>query len=151
MADLILEFGCSPCYLQNIPCGADCTFELRIDLNQLFKSAPAQNYFHQTLNGTFKVKKDFFHEKVVPDIYRYDLRFDQGQWQLFEPNSNPPLPASKWEKKDKNHVPNKIIENNQDAKNILIILESPHKDEYAYIPDFVPLQPANDKTGKNFH
>ena len=159
MADLILEFGCSSCYLQDINCGADCVFELRIDLSQLFPSAPPSNYFHQDINGTFNVKKDFFYGKRIPDVYRYDLRYckNKNKWALCEPNStNAQQVVGNWVKKTiadyKRYE--KPIENDEAAKNILIILESPHDDEYHYPnnqnPHFTALQPANGTTGINF-
>lgn len=155
MADLILEFGCQNCYLQDSDCGADCTFELRIDLNQLFSSAPPASYFQQGINGTFTVKKDFFYKKRVPDVYRYDLKFvngqGQGEWKLFDPNSS--TPASQWETTNSTNNENKykaISKNKPEDNNILVFLESPHNDEYDYTNNFAPLQPANGSTGKNF-
>lgn len=178
MADLILEFGCSPCYLQDLNCGADCIFELRIDLNQLFFSAPyafdlgidlnplspstlSQPYFHQCVDRTFIVKEKFFRARI-PDVYRYDLRYcnTKNEWVLCLPNSTGINNASKWQPKKlsdykQNHYTHENpIENNESAKNILIILESPHDEEYHYpdalYQDFTALQPANGKTGENF-
>ncbi|MFI3190412.1 hypothetical protein BCS42_01810 [Crenothrix sp. D3] len=169
MADLILEFGCESCYLQDkvMVCHPNCTRKLKpIDLSPLYDSIPLlDNFYCRNTQTSFTVPKDFFYGKRMPDVYRYDLICNhQCGWILCEPNNT--HCAGDWKTTTINDYPpvtnslpyKKPIENDDEAKNILIILESPHKEEYHY-PDisdmnnsnFTALQPANGATGINFY
>ncbi|MFZ2449850.1 MAG: hypothetical protein WAW36_04955 [Methylovulum miyakonense] len=104
-------------------------------------------YLNRNNDGDLVVTKKFFNGKAVDDVHRYDLKYCNGEWMLFEPRSNnlatlKPL-SEKPSKHDRDITPNKA------ANNILIILESPHKDEYDD-DNFLPLGPANGATGENF-
>jgi hypothetical protein len=153
MADLILEFGCESCYLHDLDCGGNCVFPLNVSLNNSLSTLQKTPYSIQNTNGSFTIKKEFFYpNKRVPDVYRYDLKFDFNicEWRLFEANKTGALVlANLWEKKNSTNNDYQKISNKREDNNILIILESPHDDEYEY-PDFVPLQPANGKTGESF-
>ena len=156
MVDLILEFGCESCYLHDIDCGTNCIRELKINLSLLFNHKLPSNFFSQNINDIFTVKKDFFYRKRMPDVWRYDLKYceDKGQWLLYEPNTDDI--ANQWVRRTTNDYCQyeNPIQNDEAANNILIILESPHDDEYHYPdaknPYFMPLQPANGATGINF-
>lgn len=145
MADLILEFGCESCYLHDLDCGGNCVFPLNVNLSQ--------NSLSKLQQTPFTIKKEFFYpNKRVPDVYRYDLKFDFNicEWRLFEANKTGALVlANPWEKKNSTNNDYQKISNKREDNNILIILESPHNDEYEY-PDFIPLQPANGNTGERF-
>jgi hypothetical protein len=147
MADLILEFGCASCYLQDLDCGGNCIFPLNASLNR--KKLNKTQYSIKNSDGSFTIKKEFFSlDKQVPDVYRYDLKSKGGQWKLFEPN-NIRL-ANKWISKTSTNNKYNTISKDKQKNNILIILESPHNDEYEYQPTFKPLQPANGSTGRYF-
>lgn len=150
MAKLILEFGNASCY----PCiNLDATVA-NILSNISFQNRPVlQNYFSKNSNNSFTVKDAFFHpNKEVPDVYIYDLRRYRGEWRLFSPNSSHRNTAPLKEctkincSSECSPSPKKIAK----AKNILVILESPHDEEYDN--NFNPLQPANSSkgTGSNF-
>lgn len=112
------------------------------------------------LSGTkdsLTVEEAFF--KKVEDKYRYDLVYVNNKWILTKPyNSGCPYENNKPTKdnvnqNDKNIDKDILLDNAKE--NILIILESPHKDEYSEDGAFTPRSPANGKTGvhffENFH
>ncbi|POZ52887.1 hypothetical protein [Methylovulum psychrotolerans] len=159
MTELILEFGCNHCYLLQFryPSFCEyCTIELSIRIKDknntvkyILEKGQESSYFNKNSNGSFTIKKDFFYRKIVPDVYRYDLKFDNSvtEWKLYEPNTS--IIAGDWVTKTSNDGYGHPIQIQEDANNILIILESPHIEEYEY-PSFIPLQPANGETGIRF-
>ena len=95
----------------------------------------------------FIVKEKFFIDKKVKDKWRYNLVNNNG-WKLIRANGNPIICASR---SRSFHIRDKIITiNEDDIPIILIILESPHNDEYSSNEIFSPLSPANGDTGVKF-
>lgn len=136
MAKLYLEYGknSQPIHLED-------------DEARLLQNSPNHrhltHYFEKKSNGDFIVKKPFFYKsKKVSDVYRYDLRYIKKQWTLVFPNTRTPGCSCCHKQRDISVDPTK--------NNILVILESPHKDEYCekYLK---PLAPANGQTGENFY
>lgn len=86
------------------------------------------------------VKECFFSEsKKVEDRWRYDMSFSKGKW-IF--NSTDGSSINSFDK----GANDKLISDGNN--NFIIILESPHKDEYD--ENFSPLSPARGETGKCF-
>ena len=91
------------------------------------------------------IKETFFCDKKVDDVHRYNLMYEFGEWVLKNPKSR----RSCKKEVDKHDVK---IEERSESNNVLIILESPHKNEYKYDEgELTPMSPAKGKTGKNFH
>lgn len=137
MTDLILEYGNQP-YPR---------FSIKPNEISLFPSTSFLPYFSINSQSDLVVQSNFFNNRDVSDVHRYDLRYDgiRRDWILVEPITNiltrdfvsqtcccPPKDQA-------------ICSDN----NILFILESPHKDEYCK-GCFNPLAPANGKTGERF-
>jgi hypothetical protein len=82
--------------------------------------------------------------KSVPDAWRYHLEIKQSSREyelaslLF-----PILPNSKFAEKPALNIPN--------SNKCLLIIESPHKDEYIQDGSFQPISPAQGKTGNNIN
>ena len=92
---------------------------------------------------TLKLKNPFFEGKLVPNVWRYNLVWNKNKWELVNPqDGNTEVP--KFYDKSKFHD----VEIRPSKNNILIILESPHKDEYTE-KDFLPKAPAQGSTGDN--
>jgi hypothetical protein len=113
MTDLILEYGNSFPVVPNLS-----SEEIR-----LFNNVRHPNhYFSLCQNGDFIINKSFFDvSKRVLDVHRYDLVHINNEWKLIYPNTTS-QDCCCCEHKDTVIDPNK--------NNILVILESPHKDEY---------------------
>ena len=142
MTDLILEYSINS-FLPPI--------SLTPNEVNLFSSATKSLYFEklpkpstQYDNPSYDfliINNAFFDaSKKVPDVYRYDLVNINGDWKLVYPNTLIPAQPSCYHH-DVAIDPNK--------NNILVILESPHKDEYCK-DCFKPLAPAMGTTGRNF-
>lgn len=99
-------------------------------------------------SGTLMVKEYFFIDKKVKDKWRYNLVNNNG-WQLIKTNGQPILcaPSSGYFYLEDEGIASDNANDNIPV--ILIILESPHKDEYRD-DDFFPLSPANGDTGVYF-
>ncbi len=105
-------------------------------------------------NGEFIKKSDneneiilnnaFFSEDYkVPNVCRYHLiKTDTEEYKLL-PNENKNVYSSAF---NDVKIDEKFIEGNK-FPTIILILESPHKDEYDYIPIFKPKAPAQGITG----
>jgi hypothetical protein len=136
MTDLILEFN--NLYL-TIP--LDEQDQKKKSEEKLFKNISDSEFFERQTNKLI-IKRAFFDNiKRVPDVHRYDLVHINRAWKLIYPNSTSQDCCCCCEHKDTVIDPNK--------NNILVILESPHKDEYCSCC-FKPLAPANGETGTNF-
>lgn len=106
-------------------------------------------YFRKSCDGQHLVVTNYFfnENKKIHDVCRYDLRYCHDNWMLFEPNQNKLATLNPWlDELNKNDC---LIDKDREANNILVILESPHKDEYCN-KCFSPLAPANGVTGINF-
>ncbi len=132
MTDLILEYGNSFPVVSNLS-------QHEVALFNNVQYPP--RYFNRCQNGDLIIESGFFDDsKKVPDVYRYDLVNINGQWELVYPNTSI-LAQPGCYHHDVDIDPNK--------NNILVILESPHKDEYCK-KCFNPIAPANGPTGRNF-
>lgn len=108
-----------------------------------------QGYLRKNSDEDFVVTKNFFNGKSVADIHRYDLKHSIGEWMLFEPGKNNLAILKLLSEKPSKH--DRPITPSAQANNILIVIESPHKDEYDESDEkFLPLAPANGATGVNF-
>lgn len=137
MTDLILEHGSLP--YPRIMMDAD---EIT-----LFKDVNKSPFFGIDSNGDYQIKNRFFLDKEVQDVYRYDLIRVNKKWKLVYPNSR--KLAFSGESCLGCHSNYKDEAISPDKNNIIVILESPHKDEYCK-DCFKPLVPANGDTGTNF-
>ena len=84
----------------------------------------------------------FSKDSVVPDVFRYILKYtSNGVWKFFDMNEKD---VDKFEiENDLKKIPA------EGAKNIILILESPHKDEYEITNGKpVPKSPASGDSGK---
>lgn len=96
-------------------------------------------------NGGLTLKRDFF--RSVKDTHRYLLKWPEGQegeqkwWDLCDRdgNSNPAFSDDL----------DADIDLARPGPKIVLILESPHRDEYD--DNFMPLRPARGKTGSGIH
>lgn len=141
MTDLILEYGINS-FL------APIALKTPEEVN-LFSLASKSLYFDRlpkpssdpTDNSEFLIiKSAFFDEsKKVPDVYRYDLIFTD-KWTLVHPETRTSAYCCDCSDCRKKYP---------DKNNILVILESPHKNEYCK-EFFKPLVPANGATGTDF-
>lgn len=116
---------------------------IQIDITEkeanFFSATLDTNYFEK---NTLTVKQTFFADnRKVSDVHRYNLVYNADKWILTKPCGNP-IDAKNVSECDR------PITNTEEANNILVILESPHKDEYD--ENFKPIAPANGATGKNF-
>ena len=106
--------------------------------NELF--AENNRYLKQE-NGKIEILSSFFSiEKQVNDTWRYILIHKNGCWILYNTEEKC-LKEYDFGKYDKD------IDTN--GNNIIVLLESPHKDEYD--EDFIPIGPAIGMTGRNFY
>lgn len=95
-------------------------------------------------DGTLIVKSAFFDEtKKVKDKHRYNLKHEDGGWKLTKPCGEPV--SANISECDVDIV---AVANEGD-NNIVILLESPHNDEYD--DSFNPKSPACGTTGENFY
>jgi hypothetical protein len=88
------------------------------------------------------VKKDFFSDKYrVPNVCRYTIKNIINDWESFENKM-----------KDSDFQTSKFNDHKLQYKSelltIILILESPHVDEYTKNEPFEPIAPAQGKTGK---
>lgn len=99
------------------------------------------------INEDLIIKPSFCDDsKKVEDKWRYNLVFFNKKWQLSTPNNHldPTFECALFHEEDI-----KQRSGSKNIKNIIFILESPHKDEYD--KSFNPLSPARGSTGRNFH
>ena len=90
--------------------------------------------------NTVLLKDDFFcQSKAVLDKWRYNLSYRNSSWALNSPQGSN---VSEFKKGESDELIN------PEMRNILFILESPHKDEFT--ENYAPLSPAAGKTGCNF-
>ena len=89
--------------------------------------------------------QDFFADRMkVEDVHRYNLRIAKGRYPIL----NLLNPNNKYFLNSKFNDDNVMV--NTEAKSIVFILESPHKDEYKYdknLKAYIPIAPAQSKTG----
>lgn len=116
---------------------------IRINIkDEEYEFFPETSAYLKKVNNVLTVKTKFFaNDKKVPDVHRYNLVYKDNKWILTKPCDNP-IDAKNVSECDR------PITNTEEANNILVILESPHKDEYD--EKFKPIAPANGVTGKNF-
>ncbi|WP_020564291.1 hypothetical protein [Methylosarcina fibrata] len=112
---------------------------LRVDLNeQEEKLFQVSSPYLDNTDDELVVKNSFFSdERVVRDAHRYDLRFQNGGWRFTAPGG---------------HALSRFASNQFDQEpkrrpnQILLLLESPHKDEYSAQ---VAAGPALGASGRN--
>ena len=139
MVDLILEYGNRGQY-PKIP--------LTSNQVNLFCKSPLPPYFDIDSTNDLIIKRAFFYNQVE-DIHRYDLRYINRKWILCKPNSS--TVAEFFESQTCCGNPRNLDRPiSPDKNNILIILESPHMDEYCQAC-MKALASANGATGLNFH
>lgn len=119
-------------------------YETVITINKvIFESFKDVEFIHKK-NNEITLKNDYFSEDYkVPNVCRYGLiKTDSQEYNLL-PNENKNLYSSAFN--------DRILDDNFITKNklptIILILESPHKDEYDYFPKFTPKAPAQGVTG----
>ena len=114
--------------------------DLEIKLDCKTKNLPSfenvENEYIKCNNNQLVIKEAFFKAKKVDNVFRYCLKNKKLEF-LKKDEEN-----FKFSKFDDN-----LIDENDDTSNIIIVLESPHKDEYTF--DFKPIAPAQGSTGKN--
>jgi len=89
------------------------------------------------------LKKDFFSEDYkVPNVCRYRLVKTDGEYNLL-PNEAKKIYSSAF---NDIKIDDEFLEENK-LPVIILILESPHKDEYDYTPNLTPKAPAQGVTG----
>lgn len=89
------------------------------------------------------LKKDFFSEDYkVPNVCRYRLVKTDGEYNLL-PNEAKKIYSSAF---NDIKIDGEFLEENK-LPVIILILESPHKDEYDYTPNLTPKAPAQGVTG----
>lgn len=112
---------------------------LRVDLNeQEEKLFQVSSPYLDNTGDELVVKKSFFSdERVVRDAYRYDLRFQNGRWRFTVPGGHA---LAKFSSNQFGREPERRPNQN------LLLLESPHKDEYAAQ---VAAGPALGASGRN--
>lgn len=82
----------------------------------------------------------FSNDSKVPDVWRYTLSENETE---FTKSPNEGVPEDNFKFKDIS-----TEELNENDKTVILLLESPHKDEYSYSENSVePLSPANGTTG----
>ena len=125
------------------------TQEITVAITEKEASVFCNNSEYLDKSGdTLIVKETFFIDKKVKDKWRYNLKYN-NDWHLTKPNGLPIIcnPSSgDFYLEDKDIQSDNLDDN---IPVILVILESPHKDEYRD-DDFFPLSPANGDTGVYF-
>ena len=101
-----------------------------------------KNYIKKIKKNTYEIRDYFKDEKKVPDAWRYIIK---KQDNIFILESVAGKYSHLAEENKFGDV--KTDEIPPERENIILILESPHKDEYS--SDFTPLGPAQGATGKN--
>ncbi len=118
--------------------------KLEIELSEKeVEKFSATSIFLDKGDNDWEIKNSFFDKNsLVPDIFRYVLKCSSvGVWSFLDTKKRA---VDKFEiDNDSKNIPT------EGSKNIILILESPHKDEYK-IKDYklVPRSPASGDSGK---
>jgi len=106
--------------------------------NELIETSP----YVERRNNKIIIKNAFFDESLsVKNVTRYSLKKREDKFELFE------LDRSHVDFKTSKFIDHPIGESSI-AQSIVIILESPHKDEYDYENDLIiPIAPSQGSTG----
>lgn len=119
----------------------DKTFKLPVSSEtlKLFKKA---NSFITELGDGILIENSFFcksHE--VPPVYRYGLENVNGRFRLTKNNSST-------KKYSKSKYIDRAIDDDNETSSVVIVLESPHADEYTYQNNTLSrIAPAQGRTG----
>lgn len=95
-------------------------------------------------NEAWEINDSFFKKStIVPDVFRYILKYNHD-WSFLYPNNSNAIEFSI--DNDKNEIDSK------NHKNIILVLESPHKDEYEITEnELTPRSPASGDSGKSIN
>jgi hypothetical protein len=118
--------------------------KLKVELSETeVKKFSAKSIFLDKEASDWKIENSFFDKSSeVPDIFRYVLKYTSTSvWKFFDTNKKD---VHKFEiDKDQKVIPT------EDSKNIILLLESPHKDEYEIKDDkLAPRSPASGDSGR---
>lgn len=92
--------------------------------------------------GEWKIEDSFFEESTkVPDVFRYILKYvKDNTWRFFDPK-NEEVGEFSIDKDEK-------VISSKDSNSIILVLESPHKDEYEICENkLIPRSPASGASG----
>jgi len=121
--------------------GEKLKFELNEEEAKLFTDDSA--FLTKESNDSISISDTFFDDSVqVKDVCRYKLVYESSNWMFKSPKG---LNISKFSTEND-------IEIDDSDENLILILESPHKDEYVIEnKKLIPKSPASGDTGKHLY
>jgi hypothetical protein len=108
------------------------------EVEELFSQAESR-YIAKDEDG-LAISEAFFEDRLIPDIWRYSLLLSDGCFRLMRHCSY------SFELERSHYRDHLAITSKQE--NIVLIIESPHRDEYTSDGRFIPIGPAQGTTGE---
>jgi hypothetical protein len=114
---------------------------LTLEINSEFRNKLNKDLIHNKNNKITLSENLFSDEKIVPNVYRYIFEKNKSSWILVKDEKN--NEDIKYNNRSKFN--DRDIKKDDNIASIVLLLESPHKDEYS--EDFKPIGPAQGLTG----